>query len=357
MAQTSIDVSQRNDQPLLRAAAAGDTPEGAADEKKRARVQFSQEHIVFAIAVLLFIVFAFTLRGFLAPDNLLSMLRNVSILGVLGFGMAFAVIGRGIDLAIVTTMVMSVAWMLTLANHDVPMWFALVAGFGLAAVIGLIEGVLIAYVEIPAIFTTLAMSSVIYGFGRLALVNGDIVYLPKGGSTLQFLGSGFIFGVPMPVILFVLFAGFGYFVLQYTRWGRFIRGMGDNPLKARIAGVPTRPMMIVQYVASSVIGFAAGLIMAMLVANMNTRLVNSTMVYDVILVVVLGGIGLSGGRGGMRNVVIGTLLIGVLLNGMTIMDVPYILQNLIKGLILLIAIIVDTLINPRDEQTAQQGDI
>ena len=95
----------------------------------------------------------------------------------------------------------------------------------------------------------------------------------------------------------------------------------------------------------------------MLVANINTRLVNSTMVYDVILVVVLGGIGLSGGRGGVHNVLVGTLLIGILLNGMTIMDVPYIPQNLIKGLILLIAIIVDTLINPRDEQTAQQGDI
>jgi ribose transport system permease protein len=357
MAQTSIGVPRQNDTPLLRRNTAGGAQPGGVDEKRRAPLQFNQEQIVFAIAILLFAIFSVTLHGFLAPDNLLSMLQNVSILGVLGFGMAFAVIGRGIDLAIVTTMVMSVAWMLTLANHGVPMGFAIAAGFGLAALIGLIEGVLIAYVEIPAIFTTLAMSSVIYGFGRIALVHGDIVYLPKGGTPLQFLGSGFLFGVPMPVVHFVLFAALGYFVLQYTKWGRFIRGMGDNPLKARIAGIPTRPMMIVQYVGSSVIGFAAGLIMAMLVANMNTRLVNSTMVYDVILVVVLGGIGLSGGRGGMRNVVVGTVLMGVLLNGMTIMDVPYILQNLVKGLILLAAIIVDTLVNPRDEQTAQQGDI
>jgi ribose transport system permease protein len=198
---------------------------------------------------------------------------------------------------------------------------------------------------------------VIYGFGRIALVNGDIVYLPKAASAVRYIGNGFFLGVPMPVVLFAVFAALGYFLLQHTKIGRFIRGMGDNPLKARIVGIPTRPMMIVQYIVSSLVGFAAGLIMAMLVANMNTRLVNSTMVYDVILVVVLGGIGLSGGRGGVRNVLVGTLLIGILLNGMTIMDVPYILQNLIKGLILLVAIIVDTLINPRDEQTAQQGDI
>jgi ribose transport system permease protein len=90
---------------------------------------------------------------------------------------------------------------------------------------------------------------------------------------------------------------------------------------------------------------------------MNTRVVNSTLIYDVILVVVLGGIGLSGGKGGMRNVIVGTLLIGILLNGMTIMDLQYTLQNLIKSVILLIAIVVDSILNPRDEQTAQQGDI
>ena len=90
---------------------------------------------------------------------------------------------------------------------------------------------------------------------------------------------------------------------------------------------------------------------------MNTRVVNSNMVYDVILVVVLGGVSLSGGRGSVRNVVVGTLLIGVLMNGMTIMDIQYTVQNVIKSLILLVAIIADSIINPRDEQTGQQGDI
>ena len=87
------------------------------------------------------------------------------------------------------------------------------------------------------------------------------------------------------------------------------------------------------------------------------RIFNSTLIYDVILIVVLGGIGLSGGRGGVINVVIGTLLIGTMLNGMTILDVSYSAQNMIKGLILLAAILVDSLLNPRNEETAQQGDI
>jgi ribose transport system permease protein len=99
------------------------------------------------------------------------------------------------------------------------------------------------------------------------------------------------------------------------------------------------------------------MITATAVASMDTNVANSGLIYDVILVVVLGGIGLSGGRGGVRNVIVGTLLIGILLNGMTIMNIQYTLQNVIRSLILLMAIIIDSVINPRDEQIAQQGDI
>jgi ribose transport system permease protein len=110
-------------------------------------------------------------------------------------------------------------------------------------------------------------------------------------------------------------------------------------------------------VLAALIGTFAGMVMAASVNSMPTRIYNSTLIYDVILVVVLGGIGLSGGRGGVVNVVIGTLLIGTLLNGMTILDVSYSAQNLIKGVVLLAAILIDSFVNPRNEETAQQGDI
>ena len=115
--------------------------------------------------------------------------------------------------------------------------------------------------------------------------------------------------------------------------------------------------MVLQYVLAALVGLFAGIVMAASVNSMPTRIYNSTMVYDVVLVVVLGGIGLSGGRGGVLNVIIGTLLIGTLLNGMTIMDISYSLQNIIKGVVLLAAILIDSILNPRNEETAQQGDI
>jgi ribose transport system permease protein len=146
-------------------------------------------------------------------------------------------------------------------------------------------------------------------------------------------------------------------LLRRLRAGAFIYAIGDNPLTARATGLPTRPVILLEYLLAALIGLFAGLVMAASVNSMPTRIYNSTMIYDVVLVVVLGGIGLSGGRGGVVNVIIGTLLIGTMLNGMTIMDISYSVQNIIKGLVLLAAILIDSVLNPRNEETAQQGDI
>jgi ribose transport system permease protein len=234
---------------------------------------------------------------------------------------------------------------------------ALLIGLAMVMVIGVLNGVLIAYVEIPAIFATLAMGTVVYGFGQFFLVPTDITYLSESAGWLKQIGGGNAFGVPSPVIVFAILCFVTYLLLRYTKPGRYLYGMGDNPTAARVAGIPTRPMTVFQYIYASVVGYVAGIVTATAVDSMSTRVVNSTLVYDVILVAVIGGVGLSGGKGGVRNVVVGTLLIGILLNGMTILDMPYTVQNIIKGLILLVAIIVDSIINPRDEQTAQQGDI
>ena len=163
--------------------------------------------------------------------------------------------------------------------------------------------------------------------------------------------------IPMPVIFFIVILALTALFLKFTRPGQQIYAIGDNLEASRIVGIPVRPIIVLQYTLSALIGYIAGIISAVSVASVNVHQVTGTLIYDVILVVVIGGISLSGGRGGIRNVVVGTLLIGVLWNGMTIMDIQYVLQNIIKGCILLIAIIIDSLMNPRDEQTAQQGDI
>jgi ribose transport system permease protein len=318
---------------------------------------FSQEKIVLLIAVVLFCVFSVFLRGFLSSGNLVTLVRGVAILGTLGVGMAIVVIGRGIDLTIVAIYAMSAAWTLQLATLGVSVPAALVLGFLLALTAGVINGVLIAYVEIPALFATLGMASLVYGFVHWALVPLQVVYMPASVAAIAWIGGGFVYGAPTPILFFALIAFLGFAFLRFTKPGRFIYAIGDNFAAARISGAPVRSIIVLQYVLSASIAYVAGMITATAVSSMNTNVANSSLITDVILVVVLGGIGLSGGRGGIRNVIVGTLLIGILLNGMTIMNIEYTLQNVIRSVILLAAIVLDSIINPRDEQTAQQGDI
>lgn len=317
----------------------------------------TQEGVVFALAVVLFVGFSVALDRFLTVGNVVALVQSVSILGILSLGMAFVVIGRGIDLAMVATMVVAVAWGMVLARSGLPLGAALLIGACFVVFIGVVTGIIVAYAEIPAIFTTLAMGSIVYGIGRTFFFQIDVQNSPVGYWWFDFLGRGNVAGIPVPVLAFGAVALIVYLLLRYTRFGRFVYATGDNPLAARVTGVPTRVVMVAQYVISGLIAYLAGIVMAANVSGMNTRIYNSTMIYDVLLVVVLGGIGLSGGRGGVRNVLVGTALVGILLNGMTIMNVGYTAQNLIKSVILLGAIVIDTLINPRDEQTAQQGDI
>jgi ribose transport system permease protein len=316
----------------------------------------SQETIVFFLAATLFVAASVGLPGFLQADNLIAIVRSVSVLGVLAVGMGIVIIGRGIDLSAVAIMAMSVAWYLQMLQDGLPEWQALSFAIGGVIIIGLINGFLVAYADIPAIFATLASGYFVYGFARSQLVHQDATVVPPG-NWIDELGQIRLAAIPVEVFFFSAVAFVAFLFLRFTKWGRYVYLMGDNFLAARNMGIPVRPMTVVRYVMSALIAFSAGALTASSLHSMNVRVINSNLLYDVILVVVIGGIGLSGGKGGMRNVVVGALLIGIMQNAMTILDISNIYQNLIKSIILLVAIVVDSLLNPRDEQTAQQGDI
>ncbi|HSN34306.1 MAG TPA: ABC transporter permease [Ideonella sp.] len=319
--------------------------------------RLSQQTIVFAIFVLLFAGFSIFLPGFRHADNMLGLLQNVAILGILGLGMAVVVIGRGIDISMVAVLAVPAGLVLQLVQDGHGLAFAFAAALALALAFGLLNGWLIAYAEVPSLFTTLASGLFLAGLGQVAFFRLDIVQWSAPLDAFGWIGRGRLAGIPMPVVMFGVVAVLVAFFLRRTRLGAFVYAVGDNPFGARTTGIPTRPVIVLQYVLAALIGMVAGLVMAASVNSMPTRIYNSTLIYDVILVVVLGGIGLSGGRGGVANVVIGTLLIGTLLNGMTILDVSYSAQNLVKGVVLLSAILLDSFVNPRNEETAQQGDI
>jgi ribose transport system permease protein len=335
----------------LRRMAATGSPSQA---EGRRGARFSQQAIVFAIFVLLFAGLAAFLPGFLTLANLVTLLQNVAVLGILGLAMALVVIGRGIDISLIASLAVPPGILLQMVQGVA---VSLAAALAVALAFGLVNGWLVGFAEVPSLFTTLASGLFLAGFGQLFFFQLDTVQWDARLAGLEWLGRGTVLGLPKPVVMFAAVAVCVSFLLRRTRAGAFIYAQGDNPAAARATGIPTRPLIVLQYVLSALIGAFAGLVLAASLGSMPTRIYNSTMVYDVILVVVLGGIGLSGGRGGVSNVVIGTLLIGTILNGMTILDLSYSSQNFLKGLILLAAVVLDSFLNPRNEETAQQGDI
>lgn len=318
---------------------------------------FSQQGIVFGIFAALFAAFAIFLPGFVTTDNMLTLLQNVAVLGILGLAMALVVIGRGIDISLVAALAVPPGLVLQMVQDGYSLPISIAAALVLALIFGLANGWLIAYAEVPSLFATLATGLFLAGLGQAVLFKLDVVQWSTGMSGFEHLGQGSLLGIPTPIIAFAIVCVVVALLLRQTRIGAYIYAIGDNPYGARVTGIPSRPIIVLQYVLAALIGCFAGLVLAASVNSMPTRIFNSTLIYDVILVVVLGGIGLSGGRGGVLNVVIGTLLIGTMLNGMTIMDISYSGQNLIKGVVLLVAVIADSFLNPRNEETAQQGDI
>ena len=321
------------------------------------KIRATQQNIVFALFVLMFAGFGLFLRGFAQWDNILTLVQNVAILGILGLGMALVVIGRGIDISMIAALAVPSGLLLQLVQNGMPLANACVVAAGLSLAFGLVNGWLIAYAEVPSLFTTLASGLFLAGLGQAFFFQLEVVQWSAPLDPIAGFGRGTLAGLPMPVVMFGAASVLVALFLRRLRAGAFIYAIGDNPFAARATGLPTRPIVVLEYVLAASIGLFAGIVMAASVNSMPTRVYNSTMIYDVVLVIVLGGIGLSGGRGGVSNVIIGTLLIGTMLNGMTIMDISYSVQNIIKGVVLLAAILIDSILNPRNEETAQQGDI
>ncbi|MCG6203417.1 ABC transporter permease [Rhodopseudomonas sp. HC1] len=304
----------------------------------------------------LFVVLSAALPGFVTLGNLFTLARNISILGILALGMAVVVIGRGIDLSQIATLACSSAIAVTLINSGWPAAAAIMFGLVLAILVGVVNGYFVSVIEIPPLFTTLASGLLVLGLTRALVVPHYQVFLQPGHEFLLLLGGTVLGGVPVPLIAFAICALLLHLFLSRTVIGRFIYAHGDNAQAARMSGIATRPLTMIEYALSATIGYIGGIIMVGSTSLMHLQVVESTMIFDVILVVVLGGVSLVGGRGNVLSVIAGTLLIGVLLNAMTIMNLDIQTQDIIKGGVLLLAIILDSYIHPRDEETAKQGD-
>lgn len=319
--------------------------------------QASQEQAVLAVTVVLFVAFALLFDSFATTGNLLSVARSVSALGILSIAMALVVIGRGIDLSLVATMGMAVTISLDILSKPWGSYgSAVLAGLALCIGMGLLNGILIAFVEIPALFATFASGLLVVGLTRTLFVKSYVLEVPPGHDFVLTLGQGKVLGIPVPIFVFAGVALVVHLVLSRTILGRFIYAHGDNPAAAGLTGIPVRPLIVVQYAVAACLAFIGGVLVVGSVGGFNSTVVQSTLIFDVLTVVVIGGVSLAGGRGSVFSVLVGVALIGILLNGMTLLDMSVYAQNIAKGLILLAALVLDRRLHPFDPETVRQGD-
>lgn len=316
-----------------------------------------QGYIVALVLLVLGSLCALLVGGFASAGNLLDIVRSSATLGILAIGGMIVVVARGLDLSVIAIMAVSSACAVQFVaaghNEVVGLSLALV----IAAALGLFNGLLVAYVEIPALFVTLATTLLFFGIFRLTYLTDEIKAVPAGAEVMRWLGRDDILGVPNPAVLFALVAG-GAAILLSRNLGAYLYAIGDNPEAARLAGVPLRPMVVGTYVVSAVLGFLGGINLVAVAGTYDLRTAaGGALLYDVIAVIVIGGVSLSGGRGTVGGVACAAILIGVIANVMTLLDFNVIQQSLAKSVIVLLAIVLDSALHPRDEETARVGDL
>lgn len=317
------------------------------------------EYVVMAVTAALALVFALAVPGFATLGNLSVAATNSAALVILACGMGVVVISRGLDLSLVAAMVAGAATFGILIGGGLSGHAALGLAVLAMVAVGLLNGWLIAYAEIPAMLATLATAMVITGAFRFGLLQGEfLLLLPATDPAVRLLSADLVPGLRVPVVLAVLVVLITWAVLRFSTPGRVTYAMGDNFAAARLSGLPVRVTTLMIYVFAALTALVAGLISAAASGTVDFRTVTSgSLLFEVILVVVLGGIPLRGGRGGVRNILVGLALVAVLRNGMTLMNLSTQTQDMLKGLVLILAIVTDNYLNPRDTETDTVGDL
>jgi ribose/xylose/arabinose/galactoside ABC-type transport system permease subunit len=309
---------------------------------------------IFLIALMA--IFAVAEPRFLSSINLFNVMRQVSITGLLALSMTFVILTAGIDLSVGSLLAFSGLVAAAVAKGGLASRFTVGAGgvgygWGLAALAAIVVGLLCGYVQGVAV-TRLKVPPFVVTLGGMSAFRGAALLFSGGGPISGFepsftwWGQGKIGPVPVPVIIFLAFAVLAHITLRYTRYGRQVYAVGGNPEAARLSGLNVNRIIASVYVIS---GFFCGLASFVLAARLNSAEAVAGTGYEltVIASVVIGGTSLFGGSGTILGTVVGTILIGVLLNGLILMDVSSYIQQIIIGIIIVLAVAFDTFAKSR----------
>jgi len=277
--------------------------------------------------------------------NTTNILVQSSIKGVAAVGQAFTMLSAGIDVSVggnavfcslLGAALMTEGWM-NIVGHPTSIYTGVLVMLLAGAGWGVVNGLAVSRIGMPALIVTLAMWQITLGAGWLVCGGQVIAELP---DNLAFLGSGIVAGIPMPVIFFIVVAAVSYFVLKHTTFGRSVYATGGNIISAWLSGIKVKKILLSVYVIS---GFLAGLASVMMTSRVMSTSLRTLegLELDSIAAAAVGGVSLAGGKGSLVGVILGTLIIGVVNNGMCVLEANPAVRNIIKGAIIFAAVAID----------------
>jgi len=297
---------------------------------------------IILIAMYVYLVFA--APGFATVDNQLNVLRNITMQGIIAFGMTMIIISGEIDLSIGSGVAFSgcvTAWV-TRALSDITGPYPAIAIGALAAMVllflvGVFTGKLRQHFNMPTFITTLGLLTVLSGAANLITGGFPITSFPY---QFNFLGSGFLFGIPFPVYIFVAVFGLVYFLMNYTSFGRAVYAVGGNLEAARLSGIDVWKTKTLALGLTGIFTAIAGVLIASQILSGSASAARGWEL-DVISAVIIGGTSLFGGKGTIRGTLIGVLFLGVIVNGMTLLNVSEYWQYVVRGALIIGAVLMN----------------
>ena len=295
----------------------------------------------FLILAFVFLFFTVATDNFFAVKNMINILRQVAVLGILTAGMTFVIISGGMDLSVGSQLGLTgVLCAMFITEFQINDFVSVVLAVLIATAFGVITGLLIVSLNVSAIVITLGMQTVIRGFAYIFSGGIPIYDIPE---ELVFIGQGYIGPIPVPVIIMLVLVLIMGFILHKTYFGRYVYAIGGNVEAARLAGVQVNKILVALYAVSGFLSGIAGIILMGRVSSGAPTSGQGTEM-EVITAVIIGGVSINGGKGNMVGAFFGALIIGILSNGLTIMNVGQYYQDVITGLVLILAVAFDTLI-------------
>lgn len=287
--------------------------------------------------IILCVVISVITPRFLTVTNVLNVFTQVSVNAIIAVGMCFVILTGGIDLSVGSTLAITGAVAATLVKSNTNTFVTIIAVLIIGALIGLFNGILVSKGKIQAFIVTLATMTVFRGVTYVYTKGTPISGL---SSDFTVIGNGKLAGIPLPVILILLVVLGAWYVLNQTRYGRYVYAVGGNEDSARLSGINTDKIKALVYVICGVTAALSGIVVTSRIGSASPN-AGSGFELDAIAAVVLGGTSLSGGEGSVIGTIIGAMIIGVLNNGLNLMNVSPFYQLIVKGFVIILAVILD----------------